>query len=191
MIGIIHELLFGFVKRNFGEDGLAELRRRTQTEGKEFRLDTDYDDAEWRRIVSTAIEMAGGDPIATEKAFARYAGEDLVLRFSGFFKGATRALDMIRRQPTIHNNLAKGLGPGKEEARRRVTDKFDLEEVDENEVIMHYRSPNRHCALYVGLAEWVADHFKDPLEIWEEKCLKKGDSECTIHVKAKAPAGKA
>lgn len=184
MIGVMHEILFGFVKRNFGEAGLTELRRRAQIEGKEFRLDTIYDDAEWRRIVGTAIEMAGGDPIAAEKALARYAGEDLVLRFGGFFKGATRSLEMIKRQPKIHNNLAKGLGTGGEEAQRRVTDKFNLEEISDNEVVMHYRSPNRHCVLYIGLAEWLADHFDDPLEIWEDRCQKKGDDECTIHVKA-------
>lgn len=179
MIGIIHEILLDFVRKNLGDDAVTELRKRAGVEEKQFRLDTDYDDAEWRRLVGAAIELAGGDSDGVQKAFAHYAGEDLVLRFPGFFKGAKSARDMIKRQPVIHNNLATGLS---EEARRRVADKFELEEKGDS-LVMHYRSPNQLCAVYIGLAEWVAEHFGEKLEVKHERCLKKGADECEIELR--------
>jgi hypothetical protein len=176
MIGIMHEILFDFVKSNFGEAAVGELRRRAGIEGKQFRLDTAYDDGEWRRIVATAVELAGGDADAVETAFAHYAGEDLVLRFPGFFRAAKGARDMIARQPVIHNNLSTGLS---EDARRRVNDKFSLEDRGDA-LVMHYTSPNRHCALYIGLATWVAGHYGEALDVRHDRCMKRGADECEI-----------
>lgn len=99
-----------------------------------------------------------------------------MLRFSGFFRGAKGARDMIARQPVIHNNLASGLS---EDARRRVSDKFRLEDKGDT-LVMHYSSPNQHCTLYIGLATWVAQHYGEALEIRHDRCMKKGADECEI-----------
>ncbi|MEZ4382514.1 MAG: heme NO-binding domain-containing protein [Nannocystaceae bacterium] len=175
----MHEILLNFVTTNLGEGAADELRRRAGVEGQTFRLDTAYDDGQWRRLLAAAVDMAGGDAEAVETAFAHYAGEDLSLRFSGFFRGAKSAREMIARQPVIHNSLATGLS---EDARRVVADKFTLEDRGDA-LVMHYRSANKHCTIYIGLARWVAEHFGERLEIRHERCMKRGADECAIELR--------
>jgi hypothetical protein len=57
---------------------------------------------------------------------------------------------MPEMQPRIHNTFAVGLqGP---EERNAVRDKFRLEKVGD-ELVVHYRSPNRLCEIYKAIAE--------------------------------------
>jgi hypothetical protein len=99
---------------------------------------------------------------------------------AGFFKGCTSTRDFLKMQPNIHNMMASSVRDAA--AKRQIMDKFRLEEVD-GETVTHYVSPNRHCTLYRGLAEWVAEYYRERIEIQEPRCQKRGDPECEIHVK--------
>jgi hypothetical protein len=181
MVGVIHQLFFEFVEKSFGAAAAAEVKRRAGiAEGQEHRMDTAYPDEEWRRIVGAAVDLAGLDAEKAELAFARFCGEALSQRMAGFFKNASNAREMLKQQPTIHNMIASSLRDPA--AKRKVADKFRLEEAN-GETITHYVSPNRHCALYRGLAEWVAGYYRERVEIREPRCQKRGDPECEIHVK--------
>jgi hypothetical protein len=181
MVGVIHQLFFEFVEKNFGAPAVAEVKRRAGlAAGQEYRMDSAYSDDEWRKIVAAAVELAGLEAEAAEIAFARFCGEALSQRMAGFFKNATNARDMLKQQPTIHNMIASSLVDAT--AKRKVTDKFRLEEAN-GETITHYVSPNRHCALYRGLAQWVAEYYRERIEVREPRCQKRGDPECEIHVK--------
>ena len=181
MVGVIHQLFFEFVEKNFGAPAVAEVKRRAGVaEGVEHRMDSAYPDDEWRRIVAAAVELAGLDAEQAEIAFARFCGEALSQRMAGFFKGAKSAREFLKQQPGIHNMIASSLRDAAD--KRKVTDKFRLEEAN-GETITHYVSPNRHCALYRGLAGWVAEYYRERIEIREPRCQKRGDPECEIHVK--------
>lgn len=183
MVGIIHELLFGFVEKNFGTEAVKNVKDPAGVgRDRKFRLDTICPDDEWSRIINSVIKVSGLEPEQAETAFARHCGEELLSRFAGFFNGVTSARDMIKRQPAIHNSIAASVQDP--QARKFIMDKFRLEEKD-GETIMHYVSPNRLCVFYKGLAQWLADHFNETVEIHEPRCVKKGDSECEVHVKYK------
>jgi hypothetical protein len=47
-------------------------------------------------------------------------------------------------------------------------------------IITHYRSPNRHCHLYISLAEEVLKLYAEEALIEELRCMKQGDEECEI-----------
>jgi hypothetical protein len=181
MIGVIHQLFFAFVEKNFGSAAVAEVKRRAGLPaGHEYRMDSAYPDDEWRRILGAAVELSGLDAEKAELAFARYCGEELSVKMAGFFKGCTSTREFLKRQPSIHNMMASSVRD--EVARQKIADKFRLEEVN-GETVTRYASPNRHCTLYRGLAEWVAEYYKERIEVREPRCQKRGDPECEIRVK--------
>jgi predicted hydrocarbon binding protein len=181
MVGVIHQLFFAFVEKNFGAAAVAEVKKRARlAAGQEFRMDATYPDDEWQRIVGAAVELSGLPAEQAELAFARYCGEELSVRMAGFFKGCTTAREFLKRQPSIHNMMASSVRDAT--AKQQIADKFRLEEAN-GETIMRYTSPNKHCVLYRGLAEWVAEYYREKIEINEPRCQKRGDPECEIRVK--------
>jgi hypothetical protein len=181
MVGVIHQLFFSFVEKNLGPSAVAEVKRQAGLPvDRQFRMDAAYSDEEWQKLLSAAVKMSGRPADEIELAFARFSGEDLSVRMAGFFKGCPNTREFLKRQPAIHNMMASSVRDAS--ARKLINDKFRLEDKD-GETIAHYVSPNRHCTLYRGLAHWVADYYQERIEIFEPRCLKRGDPECEIHVK--------
>jgi hypothetical protein len=181
MVGVIHQLLFGFVEKNFGAAAVADVKRQAGlAEDRQFRMDAAYSDEEWQKLLGAAVQLAAKPAQEVELAFARYAGEELTRRMAGFFQGCSGTLEFIKRQPNIHNMMSSSVRDAK--ARQQITDKFRVESGD-GETITHYASPNRHCTLYRGLALAVADHYRERIEITEPRCMKRGDPACEIHVR--------
>lgn len=180
MVGLVHELLFAFIKDNLGEEALCEVKKRSNIPlDQTFRLDTYYSDQEWQFILRNTLDIAGLNQDDAETAFASYFGKAVLKEFPGFFAGASSVKEMVLRQPKIHNCIGTGVADPK--FRKTITDKFSLEE-KENGTIMHYVSTNRHCTLYRSMVDWLAEHYHEQVTIEEPLCLKKGDSECQIHI---------
>ncbi len=181
MVGVIHQLFFEFVEKTFGAPTVAAVKRKAGVkDGQEYRMDAAYSDEEWRKIVGAAVELSGLDAEKAEIAFARFCGEALSQRMAGFFKSSKSTREFLKQQPTIHNMMASSLRDA--ETKRKIMDKFRLEEAN-GETVVHYVSPNRHCALYRGLAEWMSEYYRERIEIREPRCQKRGDAECEIRVK--------
>jgi len=181
MIGIIHQLLFDFVRGNWGEEAVQEVRRRAGLDDAvKFRMDQAYPDEQWRKLLASAVELSGLSSDDAELAFAKFAGGELRKRMGGFFHGCNSTREFLERQPTIHNSMASSVRDP--QSRKAIADKFRVEQAGP-ETIVHYVSPNRHCTLYRGLALWVADYFKETVEITEPRCMKRGDPECEIHIR--------
>jgi hypothetical protein len=181
MIGVIHQLFFGFVEKNFGAAAVATVKQNAGLAKEQaFRMDASYSDEEWQRILTAAVKLSGLPAEQAELAFARYCGEWLHANMAGFFKGVSTTRDLILRQPNIHNMMASSVQDAG--ARQRVLDKFRVEQT-EGGTVTHYASPNHHCTLYRGLVEWAAEKFKERVEVSESRCQKRGDPECEIRVK--------
>jgi predicted hydrocarbon binding protein len=181
MVGVIHQLFFEFLEKTFDAATVAAVKKKAGVpEGQEYRMDTAYSDEEWRKIVGAALELSGLEAEKAEVAFARFCGDALSQRMAGFFKTSKSTREFLKQQPMIHNMMASSVGDAA--AKRKINDKFRLEEVD-GETVVHYVSPNRHCALYRGLAEWMAEYYRERIDISEARCQKRGDPECEIHVK--------
>ena len=181
MVGVIHQLFFEFVEKSFGAPAVAEVKRRAGLgAGQDYRMDAAYSDEELQRIVGAAVELSGLPAEQAEIAFARFCGEQLSVRMAGFFQTSKSARELLQRQPSIHTMMASSVQDPA--AKKKILSKFRFEEVN-GETITHYVSPNRHCTLYRGLAEWVSEYYRERIEIREPRCLKRGDPECEIHVK--------
>jgi hypothetical protein len=181
MVGLINELVLSFVEKNYGAGAALDVRRRAGVPaGAAYRVDTVYPDEEFQRIFAAARAQSGLGEEDFERALARYAGDYLLLRFPGFWTGASGAREMILRQPRIHQAIASS---ARETALRRgINDKFRVEATPDGAVV-HYVSPNRLCGFYRGFAGWIAERFGEELEVDEPRCQKRGAGACEIHLR--------
>jgi len=96
-----------------------------------------------------------------------------------WFTMAKNSYQFLARQPAIHNTLAKSVTDKK--TRDNIREKFRIETV-KNKIITHYKSPNQHCGLYIALAQWIIDYYRDKATMKETRCMKSGDPECEIYI---------
>lgn len=181
MVGLIQKILFDMVESTAGADAVVEVRRRAGVPAdKEFRIDEDYDDEEWRRLLAAACGVLDVTQEQAEKVYADFFFKDMLQRWPMWFQMSKNAREFLERQPRIHNGFATGVQDP--EARRSINDKFELEKCN-GELVMHYRSPNELCGLYKALARLIINHYGDQASVEETRCLKRGDAECELHIR--------
>ncbi|XTI71698.1 heme NO-binding domain-containing protein [Acidithiobacillus sp. AC3] len=188
MIGLIQKVLLDMVQQLGGDEALAEVKRRTGLAADfQYRLDTDYDNEEVGELLKNACLVLGVDQEAAFRAYAQFFLAETLTRFPTFFRLSADAREFLARQPAIHNMLASGL---RDTAKRdAVNDKFAVEDGPEGKLLVYYRSPNRFCGLYFALAEEVAKHYGQQVQIDVLQCRKRGDAECAFQLQFNAKDG--
>ena len=180
MLGLIPKVLMELVTSVHGADTALEIRRRAGCNGDiEFRINEVYEDEVWRKLLAASTEVLGCSSEVLEEEYARYFLKDAQERWPAWFKMSKTAREFLERHPAVHNNFADGVRcPA---SRDRIKDKFRIEKL-EDKIITHYRSPNRHCHLYISLAREVLSLYGEQASIEESKCVKRGDPECEISI---------
>jgi hypothetical protein len=180
MVGLIQKMLLDLVEEEGGAGAVSEVRRRAGVPADRiFRIGEVYPDEEWQRLLCAAREVLHYSEAEAMDAYAEVFGRDALARFPMWFDMSANSREFLERQITIHNVFASGVRDP--EARKAVVDKFRIEKLPD-EIVTHYRSPNRLCALYKSLARWMFRHYGDEAVIDEQKCMLRGDDECEIHV---------
>ena len=181
MVGLVQKLLFDMIESSAGADAACEVRRRAEVpQDKEFHINEVYDDAEWRRIFAATLDVLNLTQEQAEEAYADFFLKDGQTRWPMWFKMAKNAREFLLRQPKIHNGFATSQQDPA--LRSAIDDKFEVEECD-GELVVHYRSPNQLCGLYMALARWIINHYGDNAVVEEACCAKNGASECAIHIR--------
>jgi hypothetical protein len=139
-----------------------------------FRLNEPYADSEVQRLMAAASQRISLEDIA-EEFFS-----DSLVRFPTWFEMCKTSREFLEMQPEIHNTFAHGLQ--RPEERKAVRDKFRLEKLAD-ELVVHYRSPNRLCDMYKAIAQRVFQHYQDQATINEPRCMKRGDVECELRIR--------
>lgn len=180
MVGLIQAILLDLVE-TAGTRGAVERVRAAAgvPEGRDFRMDVAYDDEEWRRLLSAAIDELDITPQEAVDAYAKHFLADALRRFPMWFQMSPNAKSFLMKQPAIHNGFATGVSDP--EARSAIEDKFELTETDDGYRI-RYKSPNRLCGLYVALAKEVLAYYDEEAKITESKCMSRGDDACEIEL---------
>lgn len=180
MLGLIPKVLIELIISVYGEETAVEIRRRAGCDlDLEFRINEVYDDEMWRKLLVASTEVLHCSGETLEEEYARYFLKDAQERWPAWFKMSKTAREFLERHPAVHNNFADAVrDPG---ARDLIRDKFRIEKL-EDKIITHYRSPNRHCHLYISLAREVLKLYGDEASIEQVKCVKRGDPECEIWI---------
>lgn len=180
MVGLIQTVLMNLVEAEGGPTATADVRRMAGVpEDRVFRIDENYDDAEFRRLLVSTCERLGLTTEQAVSAFARAFYEDSIQRWPTWFKLSGNAREFLKRQPTIHNGFATGVTDSG--ARAAIRDKFKLTEADDR-LIVRYKSPNQLCGVYVELASIILSHYGETATIEQPRCAMRGDEACEIHI---------
>ncbi len=180
MVGYIQIVLFDLILANSDEATLNRIKNKADVApDKEFRMDTVYSDEEWQRLLQATLEEFGITAAQAYEMYAQQFFKDSLKRFPMWFEISKDSYDFLSRQPAIHNNFATAVRDKQE--RDSIIDKFHLEKLD-RKIIMHYRSVNKHCGLYIALAKVIINCYNDKASVVEKKCLLNDDHECEIHI---------
>lgn len=181
MIGLIQKALIEMVHEEAGDGAVVELKRRCGLAPDfEFRLDTDYDDTQARRLLTHACALLGVDEDTAQKRFARTFLRSARIHFPRFFTLAEDSRAFLARQPAIHNMLGSGLR--NPQRLKAINDKFSINRLDDGRLEVRYRSANRWCTLYRALAHEVAAHYGERLEVATLSCAKHGADACMFRL---------
>ena len=175
MLGYPLKLLLNAIERIHGPEAVVQtLVEAGLPADRVYRLNEPYADSEAHRLHAAAIKRITLEDIAT--AFF----EDTIVRFPTWFEMCRSSREFLEMQPQIHNTFAVGLQ--RPEERDAVRDKFRLEKLDD-QLIVHYRSPNRLCDMYKAIAQNVFKHYRDTATINETRCMHRGDTECELRIR--------
>ena len=175
MLGYPLKLLLNAIEKRHGHEAVvATLAEAGLPADRMYRLNEPYADSEAQRLSAAAIQHITMEDIA--EAFF----EDTRLRFPTWFEMCKTSRQFLEMQPEIHNTFALGLQ--RPEERDAVREKFRLEKLDD-ELVVHYRSPNRLCDMYKAIAQLVFRHYQDKANIDEPRCMNRGDSECELRIR--------
>ncbi len=181
MVGLIHRLLLDMLRRDYGAHTVTKLLSMAGlTPNEEFRLDTNYSDSEFQRLLELTLNETQLSQEQLESQFAVYFLADALKRWPVFFQMSTSAKSFLERQPRIHNGFASSMTLQAD--RDKINDKFRLESTEDS-LTVHYKSPHQLCGLYIALAKEVLKYYKEEAQITEQQCLKHGDPECCISLR--------
>ncbi|UPG73895.1 heme NO-binding domain-containing protein [Roseomonas gilardii subsp. gilardii] len=182
MIGLIQSVLVDLLHERGGEAllrdtlALAELPPDT-----EFRIDRNYPDGEFLRLLDAATATTGLDrPMLIEAYATAFLARAKVL-FPAFFTLPGGARGFLRRQAAIHVSLGAGLRSPEE--RQGVKDKFRIEDGEHGDLIVSYHSASQLCDFYRALAHGAAREFGEMLTLTNLRCQRRdGGAGCTFRL---------
>jgi len=175
VLGYPLKLLLNLIEKRHGAETVVQiLAEAGLPANRVYRLNESYSDSEAQRLSAAAFERISLEDIA--EAFF----EDTRLRFPTWFEMCKSSRQFLELQPEIHNTFALGLQ--RPEERDAVREKFRLEKLDD-ELVVHYRSPNRLCDMYKAIARFVFRHYQDEATIDEPRCMNRGDAECELRIR--------
>ena len=175
MLGYPLKVILNAIEKRYGREAVVQLLAKAEVPAdRTYRLNVPYADTEARRLSAAALQRLSVEEVA--EAFY----EDTVVRFPTWFEMCKTSRQFLEMQPEIHNTFAHGLQ--RPEERDAVRDKFRLEKLDD-ELVVHYRSANRMCEIYKGIAQHVFRHYQEIATIDEPRCMKRGDDECELRIR--------
>jgi len=175
VLGYPLKLLLNAIERIHGQEAVVQtLVEAGLPADRVYRLNEPYADSEAQSLTAAATKRITLEDIAT--AFF----DDTRVRFPTWFEMCKSSREFLEMQPQIHNTFAVGLQ--RPEERDAVRDKFRLEKLDD-QLIVHYRSPNRLCDMYKAIAKHVFQHYRDKATIDEPLCMNRGDAECELRIR--------
>ncbi len=181
MLGYPFKPMLQAIEAKGGSAAVAEVKRRAGVPPERtYRMNETYADDECQRLLVAAGDFLDLCLEETCDLWAEAFLKDTRKRFPVWYQMCANSRALLEYHPEIHIGFAAGLADPK--ASQAVTDKFRLEKLQQ-ELIVHYRSPNRLCMLYRALAQRVIAYYGDEARIEETRCQHHGDAECEIHIR--------
>lgn len=168
----MHGVLLGELKRflqvTLGPEAWNSVVRDT----KASRRSAD----EMSDLVAAAAERTGTPAPDLLAKFGELLVPDLLRVFGVFVKREWTALDLLENTETVIHRAVRLHDSSARPPRLRIT------RPDAGQVVIHYASPRRLCAMAKGILRGIGSHYGEPLVVVETSCMHAGATACTLVV---------
>jgi predicted hydrocarbon binding protein len=175
MHGLILSELQRYGRSRLGVDGWRTVLAKADLRGSIYLTNATYPDKHVAALVQAASQMTGWPAEALLEDFGKFVAPSLFTVYKAFIKPEWKTLDLIEHtEASIHTALRMkepGADPPQLVVRRESA----------TSAVLAYRSPRRMCALAIGIAKGVADHYRERLVVAELACMSRGAPACRIH----------
>lgn len=173
MKGIIFNLLEDFIVDGWGEERFEQVMTGCPLHTKgPFVGPGTYPDSDLFAIVErTTAELGIATPAAL-RAFGRYAMPRLAARFEAFVRDHDHPKSFLCTVDGIIHVEVRKLFENAEPPRIR------FEDTGPRELVLHYQSKRKLCALFEGLLDGTADYFGVPFTREQKSCMSEGAPTC-------------
>lgn len=176
MKGVLLNAVEEAVSAEWGEQMWDELLTACGLDGAYTALGN-YPDAELVALARAAAERLDCSVDDVQRTLGRLTFKPLMTRYRRFPEAPTSLREFLPQvNAVIHPEVLK-LYPGASVPRFVVRDNGDELELD-------YLSVRDMCVLAEGLVLGVADFYGESVVVDQPSCRQRGDSRCTIRVKA-------
>ncbi len=184
MKGIVFNLFEEVIRHDRGEEAWDDLLRAASIDGAFTSLGS-YADEDFERLVRSAGAAYERTDAEMLRWFGRRSMALLADRYPHFFQASasTRAF-LLTLNEIIHPEVRK-LYPG------AGVPVFDFEPAGPDLIRMGYRSSRRLCHLAEGFIQGTADWYREPVEVHQSSCLRRGDDKCVFEVRLSGPRSRA
>lgn len=179
MMGHIHMLLIGMVRKHHGEGGVQKLFEFANIPRQEFRREEIYPDEQFQNLYAAVKKLYGVDDEVAQKTFADHFVEVSPVMFPAIFKEVKNARGLFEKVPLIHKQWPSAASMSKYEERISVL----VSEKDR--IVYKYKSPNQLCRVLRYIAEGMLSYYKESGVVSETKCTRRGAPWCEIEIKFK------
>jgi predicted hydrocarbon binding protein len=165
-----------FVESGFGPEAWTAILDEAGMGGRSFEMLQSYSDEDALAIVAAASEATGKSSAEILEAFGIFLAPRLLQMYWGAVEPDWQTLDIIEHtEDSIHRVV-------RAEHEGAAPPKLVVERVTPDKLVLTYGSARRMCALAVGIARGLADHFKERIEIDEPQCMHCGADSCIVNI---------
>lgn len=180
MHGIVFGELKQYVAARLGPSAWGALLDDAAIGPKLYLAIQEYPDQELGAILQAASTRSGLSTTAILQDFGDFIGPHLVRMYRMYILPEWRTLDVIEHtEERIHKMVRlqhRGARPPYLSTTRR----------NDDEIVIHYASERRLCALAKGIAMGIARHYGETIEIRDLTCMHKGAATCEILLRRQA-----
>lgn len=178
MHGIVMNQFRRYVLDRLGWNAWAQLIEATDVpfSTEPLPLGKIYPDAHLIALVMAAHQQTGQPVPVLLEDFGRFITPALLRIYDVLLRPEWRTLDIIEHTEEVIHTVVRQRNPGADppalEAKRLGPDRVGL----------RYTSARKLCALAIGIAHGLADHFGEQVEVTQTACMHEGDDHCYLRI---------
>ncbi len=171
MKGIVFTELLEMVEQEFGDEVVDHIITKSNLpNGGAYTAVGTYDHKEMVQLVSALAQKIGEEENALYEAFGQHLFQTFLKNYPQFFGASQTAFEFLS---SIENHIhveVKKLYPEAELPR------FDIQKLNDNQLIMVYRSERKMACLALGLIEACLTHYKEDGKVSMHEMSKDGSA---------------
>lgn len=174
MYGLLFNQLQQYVTTRLGRDEWVAISRDAGVAEDFYQIGELYPDEELFRLVSIASERTSTPKDVLLEDYGAFIAAALLRVYTPLIDSSWRTIDVIAHtEQSIHTVVRTripGARPPALESRRISADAVEID----------YRSERGLCAVAMGIARGLADHFGEAIESLQPECMHRGDARCLL-----------